>query len=75
MSEPRFTMETIKRIFDEKHPNECLEIGMDADTGELVEIRSMHWNDLTQKWDIQQRIAMHRESVDLVQQALTFFKY
>lgn len=73
MSE-RFTIETVKRIHDEKNPEDCLEIGTDADTQELVEIRSMHWNHLTNKWDTQQRVVIDPSGVDTLIAALEYFK-
>lgn len=75
MPEQRFTLETVKRIYDDNHPQECLEICMDADTGQLIEIRSCRLNELTQHFDIIQRITIHPSAVDLLQQALTFFKF
>jgi hypothetical protein len=71
---PHFTLETVKRIYDERFPKEYLEIGLDADTGELIEIRSCMLNELTQNFDIIQRVVIHPDSMDLVIQALESFR-
>lgn len=76
MPEPRFTIETVKRIYDEKHPDEMLEIGWSADgeVGDLLEIRSCSYNELTAKYSIVQRVIIHPDAIDTVIAALETFK-
>ena len=74
MPEQRFTVETVKRIYDDKDPNNWIEIGPDADTGDLLEIRSMSFNEITRKGDITQRIAIVPESIDTFIHVLESFK-
>lgn len=71
---PRFHLETIRRIYDEKIPSDYLEIGPDADTGEFAELRYYSRNELTNKYDITNRIAIDPEAIDLVIEALQHFR-
>lgn len=67
----KFETETIHRIYDEH--GDYLEIGEDADVLGLVEIRSYSKNNLTAKYDIGMRIAIHPDAVDLLIAALSHF--
>ena len=75
---PKFEIETVKRIYDERFPDTYLEIGTDADTGQAVEIRSVTitYNELANKHitDIQQRIAFDPEAIPFIIEALQHFR-
>lgn len=74
----RFQTVTYQRVYDEKSPNDYLEICPDADTGDLVEIRSItiSYNELTNKHvpEIQQRIAFDPEAIPFIIEALQHFR-
>lgn len=72
----RFLPETIYRIHDDA-TNDYLEIRWEVDsfdTKELIELCSYSYNELTNRWDPGNRIAMHVDSIDSVIQALSHFK-
>jgi hypothetical protein len=65
-----FSLETRLRIYDDRFPDHYLEICPDADTGDNVEIRSCQHNEVTNNYDIVQRIAVDPSAVPLLIQAL-----